>query len=493
MHADLLERLREHQRAPAEHLFSLLGRFDSACDFSDTGTGKTYVSSAVACALNVPTLVIGPKIARATWERAAQHFGDSFSFVGYEMLRTGNTPFGRWEHHDAKPTIYFKCQCCQQKVDPAKETRCYCHPQGIHCLETKKISAKRGVFIFSPAVKLLIFDEAHRCGGLDSLNADMMIAAVQGQKKALFLTGTAATTPLNMRALGFALGFHGLDTSNLLRRQIPAFSTWVRRLGCKYVPRAGWKWMKPKEDQQRIMLTLRDQIIPSRGVRVTTNDIPGFPARDITAELYDVTSPEVIDGLYEKMRQSLDVLARKVEKDVENPLTTILRARQKIELLKVPAAIELGRDYRAKGMSVVWFVNFRQTIEALKAEFPDAPIIDGSPESARTRDFSVNEFQSQRVRELICNSDAGGITLSLQDLDGGFPRAGIVMPTWSAIILRQVFGRLHRDGGKSGCHYRVMFAAATIERQMHRALTRKLNNLDALNDADLQPENLNFA
>jgi hypothetical protein len=56
--------------------------------------------------------------------------------------------------------------------------------------------------------------------------------------------------------------------------------------------------------------------------------------------------------------------------------------------------------------------------------------------------------------------------------------------------MRQIFGRLPRVVGKSKSFYRVLFAAGTCEVPMHRAVSAKLNNLDALNDADLMPENL---
>jgi len=240
------------------------------------------------------------------------------------------------------------------------------------------------------------------------------------------------------------------------------------------------------------MLGLREQIIPSRGVRVRSEDIPGFPACDIQAELYDVTSPEVFDKLYEQVREAQEALKLRKLDDVapDSPLTKILRARQEIELLKVPIAAELGQDYLDKGFSLVLFVNFRQTIDELVKLFPAARIIDGTPESLRYREESVALFQRNMLNTLIVNAAAGGECLSMQDLDGEHPRAGLVMPNHSATSMRQLFGRLPRDGGKSTAIYRVMLAAGTIETNIHRALRTKLNNLDALNDADLNPGNL---
>jgi len=247
--------------------------------------------------------------------------------------------------------------------------------------------------------------------------------------------------------------------------------------------------------QREVMLEIRNQIIPARGVRVRCEDIPDFPACDIQAELYDIEHPEEIDRLYAEVQEALGILSAKAEADKapDSPLTRILRGRQRIELLKVPIAEELGSDFLEKGFSVVFFVNFRQTIDELAKRFPDAPIIDGSPESVKQRDQSVAKFQRNECQALIVNNQAGGVCLSMQDLDGFHPRVGLVMPSFSATDMIQVCGRLPRDGGKSTAHYRFLFADNTIEKGMHRAVRSKQHNIEALNDADLSGESLMFS
>jgi hypothetical protein len=93
------------------------------------------------------------------------------------------------------------------------------------------------------------------------------------------------------------------------------------------------------------------------------------------------------------------------------------------------------------------------------------------------------------MRELIVNSAAGGIALSLQDLDGNFPRGGLASPSFSAVEMIQLFGRLCRDGGKSKSFYRVVLADKTVETKVWRAFQTKQGNIRALNDGDLNPYN----
>lgn len=495
------DRLRPHQVAPAQRQLELLRRHGAVLDASDTGIGKTYLASWIAAQLKLGTLVVGPKISEDTWSRGAAHFDDKFSFTNYEMVRTGNTPFG---HYDSfKPAVnFFRCTVCQCVVDPAAPLfPCPHHAAGLHCLETKRKAPSYGNFVFHPAIKLLIFDEQHRCNGLDSLNAELSIAATRQRIPSMYLSATPAHSPLNMRALGFALGLHNdkheeavhVPGSILPRRGRPSFKQWASQYECRFDERFhGFKWFAGKEDQNRIMREIRDSVIPARGIRITTDDVPNFPKRVIIPQLYTLDDPAAIDGCYHEMAAAVEAVKLKASGD-KNPdaaITKILRERQQVELLKVPIATELGQDDLEKGMSVVFFVNFRQTIEELKKRFPDAGIIDGSPESLRNRQRHVDRFQSNTIRELIVNCAAGGVCLSLQDLLGGFPRSGIVFPGFSAEEFRQLVGRLHRDGGQTTCYYRVIFAAGTVEVPVWRALQGKLDCLDALVDGDLQPDNL---
>jgi superfamily II DNA or RNA helicase len=493
-----IERLRPHQRDPAQHLLEVLQRFGSAVDASDTGIGKTYISAWIANSLKLPTCVIGPKVAAAPWARAAKHFDDSFSFVNYELIRTGNTPFGKWDSYRPGEE-YFRCSICQCN-NPAFP--CPHHPQGIHCFETKRRAPRYGNFVFHSAIKLLIFDEGHRCNGLDSLNAEMMLAAKRQKIPALALSATPAHSPVNMRALGYLLDLHndGEDEAIKLPGRIlpvrgkPSFQRWLRQYECWNDERwRGLKWFASPERQRKIMLDIRNSIIPARGIRITADSVPGFPKRLILPELYSLDHPEKINGCYHTMAAALEQLKLRAagDKNPESALTATLRERQQVELLKVPAAAEIAQDDRDKGLSVVFFCCFRQTIDELFKRFPGAGIIDGSPESLKNRDRWVDEFQDNKRREMIVNVRAGSVSLSLHDLLG-VQRSGIVFPGWSAEDFRQLLGRLQRDGGLSTAIYRVLFAADTVEEDVYNSLRGKLDCMDALVDGDLMPRNLNM-
>lgn len=331
---------------------------------------------------------------------------------------------------------------------------------------------------------MLIFDEVHRCSGIDSLNCDMLTAAKRQNICTLGLSATAANSPLKMNALGYMLDLHGGGSD---------FYRWCRSLGCRkpdFAP--GFKWMVSEAKQQQIMRDINAKIIPARGVRVRTADIPNFPTRTISAECYDIDNPEQVDRLYTEMAAPLDALAKRAAADsaADSGITKQLRARQKLELLKVPIALELAEDYHAQGFSVAYFCNFSATIDELAKRLNTDCIIDGRPEHNKhgLRAARLDRFQTNKAHDIILNNEAASESIGLQDLYDR-PRVGIVFPSFNAERMRQLFGRLPRDGSKSHSHYRVLFIAGTVEGPMARALRAKSNNIDCLNNADCVPEN----
>ena len=475
-----MSKLRAHQVAPALRLIELLRHHESALDESDTGIGKTAHACEVIATLDRPTLCVIPKISVTGWKRMLDLFGTGASLINYEMLRTGRTPYGKWEFPGVARAKVMKCVSCQLEVNTIKPAPCYVHHLGIHCVEPKSMPHKYGKFSFSPAIKLLIFDEIHRCGGLDSLNAAMLIAARRQGIKTLGLSATPATTPLGMRALGYLLDLHKLTD----------FFTWARRFGVQRHPMypGAFIWMAAKETQRDVMESIGRLIIPARGVRVRTTDVPGFPTRIVQTIAVDIESPEKMNAAHEAMREALNMLKDKAASDKapEHPLTKILRARQQVELLKVPATVELAQDFLAKGMSVALFVNFTQTVDELCKRLKTECKIDGRNKGDERTRF-IDGFQADEQRIIVLNSEAGGIAISLHDTRGDFPRVGLVFPGYSAVVVSQVLGRLHRDGGKSPAHYRFVFAAKTIDVRVQRAFENKLDNLAALCDSDLIP------
>jgi hypothetical protein len=164
-------------------------------------------------------------------------------------------------------------------------------------------------------------------------------------------------------------------------------------------------------------------------------------------------------------------------------LTITLRARQMIELCKVPGIVSLAKDFLEQGKSVVIFTNFRATLQSLCEKLGTQCAIYGEQPASWRQKF-IEDFQANREKLIIVNIQAGGVSVSLHDTTGESPRVALVCPTYSAVELKQALGRVHRAGGSKSLQ-RILFAANTIEEKVCSRVNSKLARLDLLNDGDL--------
>ena len=426
-------KLLPYQSAHAIKVQDSLVNNGIALDGSDPGVGKTYVAAHVAKSLARHVLVVCPKVSIPPWKKILSGFGvDIIDVINYEKLRTGNTAHGHWV-------------------------------------------AKRNFEWSLPDDTLVIFDEVHRCKGKDSQNAKMLRDA-KGIPM-LLLSATLAENPMELRAVAHVTGiseWHG-------------FWSWLLRHGCKK-GRFGLEFDKHRKD---VLPRLHSELFVKRGSRIRIADLGDqFPETQITAEALDFG--DEIDKIYTEM----DAELAKLDADSANDkpaqaLTIALRARQEVELCKVPGIISLAQDFLDDGKSVVIFTNYRATLDALCSKLKTECAIHGG-QSAEARQQWIDRFQANQEQLIIVNIVAGGVSLSLHDIHNTNPRVALVCPTYSATDLRQALGRVHRSGGSKSLQ-RILFAAGTIEEKICARVSAKLERLDLLNDGDLdvQKNNLN--
>lgn len=441
--ADRLENAFRNPEPPKWHPVG--GTILPSCvDGSDTGTGKSYVAAEVAKRLGHPVGVICPKVSRPMWKRVLKDFKIKPLFVeNYELLRAGNTKWASW---DGERWIW------------------------------NRESVPEGSF--------LIWDEGHRLKGIKSQNALMLRDSIAYHN--LILSATLATSPLETRALLHVLGICSWDGfyGHLARKGFKKVS--VERNGRRI--NLGFKASESANDA--VMKLLHDEIFQKRGTRIQIDTLgDAFPETQITAECYDFGSMEEMAGAYKAMEDALQRLSDKEAVDKESPLTELTRARQRTELLKIPGICSIANDFLEQGHSVLVFVNFRDTLTALCEKLGTTCAIYGDQDPAE-RQKNIDAFQDNSQRIIVINNQAGSESISLHDTHGGHPRVSLISPPQSASLLRQIFGRPHRAGGKSKSLQRLLFAAGTVEEEVYARVEAKLDRLDLLNDGDLMVSNL---
>ena len=297
----------------------------------------------------------------------------------------------------------------------------------------------------------------------------------------LFLSATNATNPLEMRCVGLATKlFEGAKT----------YYKWAYDNGVYK-----GNWGLEFNNNPKILKRIHHSLFVQRGVRLRRDEIPNFPKCEIIAEAYNMEEQDAlkINEVYADMERELAEMA-KIEKadqkradakDQELQKIVIqLRARQRIELIKVPLFVEMIEDAIADGFSVALFVNFTETLNAASARLKTNCIFDGKTPD-KVRDRNVELFQDDKERVILVNIQSGGVGLNLHDLNGKFPRMSIISPTFNPVLMRQTLGRIWRDDAKTKSIQRIVCVANTVEEIVCDNVQQKLDNLDTLNDGDL--------
>lgn len=425
-------------------------------DGSPTGTGKTYSTCAVLKDMGKKFVIICPKLAIPQWQKVLDLFGIKAEFIlNYEKLCRGNTK-------------YLKYRKAKKDV-----------PWFMRIYWTKKVAADT----------VFILDESHKCKGVESLQAGLMFAVKRQGFKAIYLSATQATTPMDMRAFGESMGLHNGEMRPFKEFCTEAGAEWKGKWGAQYFD---------SENPESVakLAVVHNTLFHQKkvGFRMNRADFGEiFPDVQTDVQAYDMgANSDKIQGVYDEMEYELDKLEEHTSGYANHALAIIMAARRKAEMLKVPAMLEMGMDLFQEGKSVIYFVNFTDTIVALsdrlnKEVDPETvgKIFGDQSYAAKLRDMAA--FNADSKRWMIANQAAGGQSINLHDLIGNYPRASIINPSYSAINIVQCAGRTDRAYAVTDVYLRFLFAARTIEESVCARLQTKKDFINILNDGDLVP------
>ena len=434
--------LRNYQVPHTENLVAVLRKNRYALDTSDPGTGKTYTAIATARELGLTLAIVCPKSVVDAWESVLSFFNMKAYFVtNWEGAKTEKFKHGSWDYRTGEYVWHLS----DQKI-------------------------------------LLVLDEVHKAKGVDSQNSAMLIASKAQNIITLCLSATAADNPRDMRGLGYRMGLHDLLD----------FKIWSESLGC-YQDTQG-KEERPVwrcEDATESMLAINRLIYPHKSARMRIIDIPDFPKTQITADLYPIKDYKRQNEAYERLIAEISQLQKDAKQGWAGAALTLnMRYRQLTEHLKVDLLGSLTNDYLENRKSVVLFVNYTETLFELLKKFPKACCIHGGQTRKGERTAEIARFQSDKSRIMIANIRAGGVGVSLHDLNGKYGRVSLICPTYSAQDLIQGCGRIHRNGGMSTSLQRIIYAKDTVEVEMCRKVAKRVESIQALNDGDLREEDI---
>lgn len=406
-------------------------------DASDTGTGKTYVSIAASIVLGQPLYVVCPIAVLPSWKIAAKHFGAKLAGAcNYELLKRGNLP--------------------ELSIVKVKDG---------HGKEVEQFQWNL------PSDTIIAFDECHRLKDPKTLNNAMGMAALRQGFKVMGLSATAADNPMQMK-------FAARLTSQVASDK--AFFGWMLRHGVVR-GRFGLEFSGSKQ----VLAKIHHDIFPSHGTRIKIDDLgDAFPETQIGNEFINLNGQSSeIDRIYREMEAEI---AKIEESEMEDKgaciLTVRLRARQRAEVLKVPAVVQYIQDKIEENMSVAIFVNFDDTLDAIAAKLGTKCVIRGG-QKPEERGANIQAFQADREPVILCNIKAGGVGVSLHGNRNSRMRFSGIFPSDSGQDVKQAVGRVWRAGGAKSIQ-RIFIASGTIEEAVYGNVIDKIGRIDMLNNGD---------
>jgi hypothetical protein len=443
---EIYKKLRPWQPAIVEATIHGLesGNFLNA---SGLGSGKTFTSLASVLAMRKKAIAICRQTAMSMWREVAEsHFNfdpSNIHAINREQLRTGKHWLGYWRERDYNPN-------------------------------TGKTSRE---FVWNvPADSVLIFDEIHCEAGLTSQASGMLRDAVRQGVKILGLSGTTADDPRKMRAIGYMLGLHNdTDFWQWLALQGASETSWDFGLPQNYLGSKKGK-LELQYRQESAMSRIREGLIKQgRMIRIPTSQIPGFPKCTIQPQCLKFDSKRLA-AIHEEMKAEFDKLR---DKGPSKGLGALMPLLEKAELEMVPELVESTQDAIEEGNSVVNFVNFKSTVRALSERLKTDCTYTG--DNVDKREGCRLAFERDDERVINVTAGAGSESVSFADRRGEFPRLGQIIPSFQAIVLNQLLGRLPRDGAKTPSVYRILFASGGWQQKAYKACQRRTELYGAFN------------
>lgn len=436
------EKLLPYQIEHVSNLIYILTKNVTALDSSDTGTGKTYTAIASCAQMNLSPIILCPKSVINSWKHVCKIFNvNPITVINYESAKNG--------------IVINK----ENLLSFDKGTKTY-------TWETEK---------FNDAI--YIFDEVHKCSSQSTLNGKLLLSAKDKNIHMLLLSATIADHPEKFRLFFYVLNF--LDPVDTKKKNI-SFSQYMSII---------YRWVTR---DSKPMNRIHNMLYPERASGMKISFIGHmFPETQIITQPYTITEDREkdIEKEYRSIHKELTTIKKK--DDNASNLVKIMRAHQKIELLKVPLIVELTNDYIENGFYVVIFVNFTQTLNLLSNLLYTKSLVYGG-QSERERSDIVNTFMENKSRVIICTIKSGGTAISLDDQHGGHPRVSLISPTWDSVDLIQTLGRIHRAKTKSKSLQRILYIANTIEENIAEKLKQKLYNINEINNGDVDLTNIVF-
>lgn len=467
-------KLFDFQINVSNFIVNRLKMYSSVLDCSVVGSGKTFIAIDALVKLNLPYIIICPKIVIPQWEKMIELYDknkNNIIVTNYEKIKFGNFK-------------YYKDEW------------------------------------ILPNNTIVVFDEAHKLKGYNTLNSQLLLNLNLSKYKVYLISATIADNPLSF-----------VNVAKMLKITNNEY-IFLREYGCvKKFKNKGWKF----DGNIEFLFKLHNIIfgedksylkINHPGIRITYDDIKKNMPEQIISLYYIYDHYNKINLLYNELENDEnidnDIVDNNIvnindEKNIllllnnfckklletENSISKDLkeiellikklpllvrrtRYKQLIEIIKVKLLIPLIEDFYNNNYSIVIILNYTCSIDLLyklllKNNYNNIDKITGS---TKNKDDIITNFQSDNLRILILNIKAAGIGISLHDINGIYKRISLISPSENIYELQQALGRIYRTGCKTNVIQYIVTVKNTIEESVHFLYKSKLKNMNIILDGN---------
>jgi superfamily II DNA or RNA helicase len=460
--------LRDHQKKAVAAVRAALdaGR-TGFLNADDVGLGKTIETWAAALEMEdaETVLIVCPLAVVAHWRRTIQWMGDRgkrIVVINYDRLK--------------------KLFEVPAEIAPSAGPR--------RKRKTRKVRSAKGIARYGEAYSfdLIIWDESHKLRNVDAARSKLSLRLNAEAGFVMWLSATAGQNPLELAYLAPLLA----ERTGARASDLKDYERWCQVQGIGVVRGAYGKWhwrgdsKDPKQreaaddDLETMRSILFEGPVPA-GIRRSPTDIAGWPEinRILLPVALDPQDRAMYGKLWDEFRNELGLEASG-KSSSRNALVARLRFRQKASLLRTAATVDLATELLDQGLQVAISVCFKETMSVLQ----DALRHQGYAVAELHGDMTGPDKERQRMafqqgKAPVCvYTVEEGISLHQGEYNDA-RRANLIHDLrWSAIQMKQIEGRTHRDGRFSQVYW--MLGEDTVEEEIAEIVARRIRSMSRM-------------
>lgn len=479
----------EGQKPIVESLSRILNSHFACFNVSSTGTGKTFITAALAINAGMPLLVICPAKTVVIWRMLERNYDikivDVISYISLASINGLGA-------EDAPGSVISRV--LRHGYLERTDSRGMSGAETVTFKATEKLNnlVASGVFI--------VMDEAHYLKNMSTyykacLVVKKAVFVKNGRSRLIFLSATPFDKVKSVVNFLTLLGVISSDElsvkANGVYRATGIMELYQKSFNLNFdlaqqIYNQTTGGFVTSKNEEELAFQLMTQIIVPVYFRGITNQLPfTIDAKNLFVRLDPEISRVISDNIREigiilgrtasssqrKKAPDEEEEERNVRLDV-NGWQQIIKFLIEIERLMQPTfAALVRRDLQTiPNCKVIVCVNYSNVpgnaIDFLTEELAEYKplVISGKVPMAR-RQIIVDAFNDDIEpiggvrRLLICTTKTGSESINLHDTKGNAPRRMYLSPTYALLDLHQARGRIYRVGLKSEAYVRIVYAA----------------------------------